>query len=375
MNTILFVDHAAAIGGAENSLLSLLEGLDRSRWTPHLACAGGELARQAAARDVPIHILPMFTLRRLRPRPWLRTVHALAWRIEADLLYANTARAALFAAPAALIARRPLVWHMRDYSFVESGPPWAWLDGLLKRLVGGCAAEVVANSHSVAARIPVGDRVRVVHNGIDPDRYDPLLDQGEARERLGMPRDRRVVGMLGRVRPWKGQETFLRMAALVIEQDAGVDFVVAGGDPFAVGDSYAAGLRRLVEELGIADRVTFSGHLEDVRPALAAMDVYVHPGEPEPFGLVNLEAMAMEKPVVAFAHGALPEIVEHGRTGLLVPPGNVEELASAVAILLRDSEGAGRLGREGAQQVRDRFAIGRTVTAIEEVLALATDRC
>ena len=140
-------------------------------------------------------------------------------------------------------------------------------------------------------------------------------------------------------------------------------------------DSYAAGLRRLVDELGIADRVTFSGHLEDVRPALAAMDVYVHPGEPEPFGLVNLEAMAMEKPVAAFAHGALPEIVEHGRTGLLVPPGNVEELASAVAILLRDSEGAGRLGREGAQRVRDRFAIGGTVTAIEEVLALATDRC
>ena len=374
MNTILFVDHAMAIGGAEKSLLSLLDGLDRNRWSPHLACADGELARLAAARNIPRHILPMLSLRRLQLVPWLRTVNALANGIEADLLYANTARASLFAAPAALFGRRRLIWHMRDFSFVESGSRWTLLDRPLKWMVSRCASRVLANSQSVADALPASASVEVIHNGIDPEAYNGELSQAESRDSFGLPHDLPVVGMLGRVRPWKGQESFLRMAALVLQQEEGAHFIIAGGDPFDVRDSYAAGLRELAADLGIADRVLFTDQLEDVRPALAAMDVFVHPGDPEPFGLVNLEAMAMGKPVTAFAHGALPEIVDHGNTGVLVPPGNIEEMASAVAILLRDADGAKAMGAAGAQRVRAEFSIGRTVDKVHGVLASATDR-
>ncbi len=87
------------------------------------------------------------------------------------------------------------------------------------------------------------------------------------------------------------------------------------------------------------------------------MNVFVHPGDPEPFGLVNIEAMAMEKPVVAFAHGALPEIVVDGETGMLAQPDDIDELATAVLALLSNPEKAREMGRRGRSRVKTQFAI------------------
>ena len=366
--TILFIDHATAMGGAENSLLMLLDGLDRGRWSLHLACCPGELARQARARDIPLHFVEMPSLRRLPRLTWLRTVHALARGIRADIVYANTARAALYAAPAGLLSRRPFIWHVRDFSFVEEGDRTARTDRHLRWLVSRCASAVVANSAAVARQLPGPDRVRVIHNGIDLNKLNREWPPPAARRRLQLPGETRIVGMVGRLRPWKGQERFLRVAAKVLRQVPGTHFVVAGGDPFEVGDEYAAKLRSLAQDLGIAARLTFTGHLDEVAEVLAAMDLFVHPGDPEPFGLVNLEAMAMGKPVVAFAHGALPEIVEQDVTGVLVPPGDEEACAAAIVELLRTPAKMDSLGAAGRLRVETLFRIERTVSAVDRLL-------
>ena len=367
MATILFVDHATAIGGAEKSLLMLLDGLDREKWSPHLACPSGELSRQAEVRGIPLHILEMPSLRSLPRLTWLRTVHALARGIEADLVYANTARGALYSAPSVILSGRPFIWHMRDFSFLESRNI-AWVDRLLKRLVSRGASAVIANSQAVAEQLPDSHRVRVVHNGIDLAGLDRTLTGSEARHRLHLPAQRKVVGMLGRLRPWKGQERFLRIASQVLGQLPDTHFVLAGGDPFDIDDGYPTKLHLLAEELGIANNVTFTGHLDEVGVVLAAMDLFVHPGEPEPFGLVNLEAMAMGKPVVAFAHGALPEIVEQGVTGVLVPPGDEGACAAAITRLLQEPETMADFGAAGRARVESCFQIGRTVSALDEIL-------
>jgi glycosyltransferase involved in cell wall biosynthesis len=174
--------------------------------------------------------------------------------------------------------------------------------------------------------------------------------------------------MAGRLRPWKGQERFLRAAAQVAAAVPGAHFVVAGGDPFGVDAAYPRALQRLAGELGIAGRVTFTGHLDDVRPALAALDLFVHPGDPEPFGLVNVEAMAMRLPVVAFAHGALPEIVTPD-AGVLVRPADVEPLAGAMSALLRDPLRRAAMGRAGRQRAETEFDIRRVAAEMEEVFA------
>lgn len=363
--TILFVDHATAIGGAEKSLLMLLDGLDRSRWSLHLACCPGELSRQVEDRGIPLHLVEMPSLRRLPLLAWLRTIYALARGIQADLIYANTARGALYAAPARLLSGRPFIWHMRDFSFTEAN---TWMDRPLKWLVSRCASVVVANSAATANQLPDSASVRVIHNGIDLTTLDNTLSAAVARQRLGLPVEAQIVGMLGRLRPWKGQARFIRIAAKVLRESPETYFVVAGGDPFGVNDGYATELRCRVEEFGIADKLTFTGQLHEVAEVLTAMDLFVHPGEPEPFGLVNLEAMAMGKPVVAFAHGALPEIVEQDVTGILVPPGDEDAGAAAIVELLRTPTRMKELGAAGRARVESLFQIEGTVRAVDELL-------
>jgi glycosyltransferase involved in cell wall biosynthesis len=208
----------------------------------------------------------------------------------------------------------------------------------------------------------------VIHNGIEVESFDSTLDGALFRREHKIPLGIPLVGMVGRLRPWKGQERFLRIAARISKNYPDVRFIVVGGDPFQVDNDYSNHLQRLTGELGLADRVAFTGHLRDVREALAAMDVFVHPGDPEPFGLVNIEAMAMAKPVVAFAHGALPEIVVNGQTGYLVEPVDEIGMAEAVMDLLNNSTHSEKMGKAGRSRVESYFTIQRVVSEVEAVL-------
>jgi len=372
-HNILFLDHALALGGAEHSLLLIIKYLNRDRWQPHLVCAGGPQAEEALRLGIPVHIQPMPRLRR-SPRcllDWLRGAKAiaqLARQSDAALIYANTVRAAFYGALAAGWARLPFIWHMRDFWLGESRPRHLRLDTWGKALLCARAYRVIANSRAVATQLPCRHKVVVNHNGVELERFDPAMDGQPFRKEYHIPAQAPLVGMVGRLRPWKGQERFLRMAALVGKEIPETWFAIVGGAIFDTGDEYTQQLRALATNLGIAKWVVFTGHLTDVRPALAAMDVFVHPGDPEPFGLVNIEAMAMGKPVVAFAHGALPEIVIDQETGRLASPGDETALAEAVIALLRDPTLRKTMGQAGRARVEAYFTARRMVEAVEKVL-------
>ncbi len=377
---VVFVDHALALGGAERSLLLVLKHLDRAHLAPRLACTGGPLAEQATALGIPVHIVPLGRLRRspLGPVQWLSGARALARQARetrAALLVANTVRAAVYTSLAARLAGIPFVWHMRDFYLSESRPRHLWADRLGKGLLCRSAVRVLANSRVVAEGLPCPGKVTVIHNGIEVGRYDPGLDGRPFRTRYGIPPEAPVVGVVGRLRPWKGQERFLRAMASVAEHYPSARFAVVGGAIFEVnGDDYPARLRRLADELGLGERAVFTGQLDDVRPALAALDVFVHPGDPEPFGLVNIEAMAMGRPVVAFAHGALPEIVLDGETGLLVAPGDEAALAAAVVGLLGSPARRREMGQAGRTCAEQCFTAERMAAEVALALSQALSR-
>ena len=276
-------------------------------------------------------------------------------------------RAAVYTALAARLARRPFVWHMRDFWLSESEPGRLWADRLGKQLLCAGAHAVIANSHNVAAHLPCPHRATVIYNGIEPEHFNPCLDGAPFRRHYAIPLDVPIVGMVGRLRPWKGQAAFLEAAARVQPSRPDPHFLVAGGDPFQVSNDYAQTLRRQASDLGLDGRITFTGHLADVRPALAAIDVFVHPGAPEPFGLVNVEAMAMARPLVGFAHGALPEIVNDGQTGLLVTPGDVGALAQAISTLLNNPEQAQAMGHAGRARAAAKFDVRNTAHLVSEL--------
>ena len=373
MSTALFVDHASSLGGAERSLLLLVRHLDCHAWEPRVACGEGALAEQAWAAGIPTSVVDLPRLRRSIAFPWdwwrgARSLAHSAREVNAKVLVANTVRAAFYGLPAARLARTPFVWYMRDFWLSESRPQHIWMDTLLKRLLCAGASRVITNSHAVARHLPCPGKIRVVHNGIDLSAFDPRRDGSSFRSRHKIPLDVPLIGMVGRLRPWKGQHRFVEMADQVAIHDPSAYFVVVGGSPFEVADDYPNRLRQMAAERGLEGRLIFAGHLEDVEGALAAMDVFVHPGDPEPFGLVNVEAMAMGLPVVAFAHGALPEIVVDGETGRLVPPGDVAALSSAVLELLDDVQRRQQWGLAGRARAKRHFSIERTAAEVSAVL-------
>lgn len=364
MTRVLYVDHAEALGGAERSLLLLLKHLDRERFQPLLACNHSPLAEAAAALDVPVFPVEMPRIRGepLGPLRLLRGGLALAnviRRQRVDIVHSNVMRASFYAALAATLTGRPLVWHVRDIH----PPSERWYTRLMCRR----ASRAIAISQAVAAPLPCPAKVSVVYNGLDLEEYPPDLDGTPARAELGLPTDAPVAGIVGRLQPWKGQDRFLRAAAQVAQHLPEARFLVVGGGIFGGGEAYEARLRQLAADLGLVERVIFTGHREDLPRLLAALDVLVHCSDAEPFGRVLIEGLATRRPLVAFADGAVPEIVQHGEIGLLVQPGDEQALAVAMAELLSDRERSRRMGAAGRRRVARYFTAAQTACSIEAV--------
>jgi glycosyltransferase involved in cell wall biosynthesis len=174
------------------------------------------------------------------------------------------------------------------------------------------------------------------------------------------------VGVVARLSPEKGQDTFLEAAAMVLREVHDVGFVIAGDA--ALGDRhYAERLVDLARRLGMVERTLFTGFTDRVPELMAGLDVLVVPSHAEPFGLVTVEAMASGTPVVATRTGGSPEIVEHEKTGLLVPPRDPAAIARAVLTLLRSPDRARALGETGRRRATDAFSIELHALAMREL--------
>jgi glycosyltransferase involved in cell wall biosynthesis len=218
-------------------------------------------------------------------------------------------------------------------------------------------------------------RVYTVLNGIDVSAWNPALADGDGvRREFGIPRDAPLLASVSRLFAQKGQRELLRAMAKVRREIPDVRLLVVGADAVEVhGGSFTAELRKLAAELGIADRVVFTGPRSDVANIMSACDVFALPSFEEPFGLVYVEAMAMRRPVVAVNNGGTPEVVEHGRSGLLSDQGDIDALASNLVTLLRDRALREKMGEYGRARVLAQFSADRmaldAAAAYDDVLS------
>jgi glycosyltransferase involved in cell wall biosynthesis len=209
--------------------------------------------------------------------------------------------------------------------------------------------------------IPGGPPIELIHNGVDLSRYDHQEPCCTLREEYGMQPDARIVGVVARLEPEKGHPTLLDAWPLVLERCPEAYLLVVGEG------SRQLQLEEQAARLGIAERVVFTGRRDDVPAVTAALDVAVLPSYREAQGLSVLEAMALSRPVVASAVGGIPEMIESGVTGLLVPPHNAGALAAAIVRLLTDHPFADTIGRAGHELVHSRFCVELMVDAIQRI--------
>jgi glycosyltransferase involved in cell wall biosynthesis len=224
---------------------------------------------------------------------------------------------------------------------------------------------LIAVSTSIVQKIAdegrLGAPVTLIYNGVDLQRYD---DQGPCctlREEYGLPAEGPMIGVVARLEAEKGHPTLIEAWPQVLAEFPDATLLVVGEG------SRRAALEAQVAALGLSRSVVFTGRRDDVPAVTAALDVAVLPSYREAQGLTILEAMALSRPVVASNVGGIPEMIEDGRTGLLVPPHDPAALAGAITRLLRDHPLADTLARAAHDQVHERFCVELMARAVETI--------
>lgn len=392
---VLYIESSVGgvMGGSLTGLQHFLRGIDRRQYEPVVVLYENKpVEAELAHAGIPVRIFrkrqrgrhhPLQTVgayRQLRRQPVMSTLlrSARAHRIFLqETLPAAVSLARLFRQEkpdlihlcngfctnldgivAARITGLPCVCHVKGFD------RYSWLERWLARSVdlGICMTGAVqrhCEQHRISAK-----RTTVIYDGLDIDGFRPTRDPAETRRRLGISAEVPLVGVVGHIQGWKGQRVVVEAIREVRSILPEIRCLVVGG-VHRNGAKYAEEIHRLVKDEALEQNIVFTGVRDDVADLVAAMDVLIHSSvTPEPFGRVILEGMALGKAVVATNIGGVPETMEDGVTGRLVPPGDPKALATALLGLLGNAGVRERLGRNGRSQVLERFTIEHHVRQI-----------
>ena len=389
---VVYLNPCGQMGGAEISLLDLLASMRAAEpgWDYWLVLGeDGPLVAAARAIGVQVLVAPFpGALARLGDSGsgalgalWSSLLAAAGTfryasslrrtlaKLEPDIVHSNGFKMHVLGAWAHPQGA-PLIWHVRDYVSTRS---------LMKRLLGwhaGRCSAVIGNSLSVARDVQSVCGLELetlcIYNAIDLERYSPYGEKTDLDSLAGLdqaPQGTVRVGLAATLAHWKGHAVFLRALAR-LPQDLPYRAYVIGGAIYQTGNSQRSldELRSLAAELGIADRVGFTGYIADTAGAIRALDVLVHAStQPEPFGRVIAEGMACGRAVICSAAGGAAELITEGKDALAHPPGDDAALAARIAELVRDPELRSRLARAGRITAERRFNRSRLA---EEVVPL-----
>lgn len=360
---VMFLLSSMPVGGAETLLVNLTRRLDKSRFTPLLCCLqtlgplGEELARELPAYHGLIRgkydalVLPRLVRLLKRERvDAIVTVGAgdkMFWgRIAARLAGVPVICSAIHSTGWPDVIERPNRWRLLTH----------WTDAFI-------AVADEHGRHLVEIEGFPTDRVHVIPNGIDVQRFTAAADAAPLRASLGIGAAAPLVGIVAALRPEKDHVLFLRTAALVHEKMCAARFLIIGEGP------ERPVLEQLARELNLQDAVQFLGNRSDIPELLSALDVFVLTSQMEASPVSIMEAMACGKPVVAPRVGSIDESVIDGVTGYLVEPGKSTLAADRILRLLEDPSLARRMGQAGRERVCQRSSLESMVTGYEELLS------
>jgi glycosyltransferase involved in cell wall biosynthesis len=382
---VLYLNPNGTIGGAEASLLHLMAGLRAAEpgWALSLiAGADGPLLSRAEALGVSTRVVafpraigrvgdagasaaPAFFGALLsggvRVPAYVARLRQAVREFNPGLVHSNGLKMHLLSAYAPELGT-PLIWHVHDY--VRSRPVVA----PLLRLCAHRCSTAVTNSSSVAEDLrsvcAPGLRIEAVHNGIDTKAFAPDGPSLDLDGLAGLsPMDKRGlrVGLLGTFARWKGHETFLRALAMLDPSLSFRGYVIGGSIYQTDGSQHTVEeLKKLAGSLGLGDRLGFTGYLDDPAAAIRSLDVVVHAStQPEPFGMVIVEAMACAKAVIVSRCGGASEIVEDRVNALTHEAGDAPALAARIQELALSSQLRARLGEAGRRTAEQRFTRAR----------------
>ena len=364
---ILNVVPTLMCGGTENQFMTLSRRLDPTRFDLEFACLRrwGPFVQELADRRIPLSEYQITTFRSVQAlAQQARLVRHIARR-QIQIVHAYNFWGNVFAVPPARLVAPVVIASIRDCA-----PYLTATQKRVQRYACQFADCVLVNAEAVEDWL-IGEgydrsKIVVIRNGVDLTQFSGAADAHGLRRELGLPPGTPLVAVVSRLTRLKGLENFLEAAAVLKVSHPDARFLIIG-ETAPSDTAYLEVLNRLAAELGVADRVTFTGIRADVPALLSSVDVSVMPSLNEALSNVLLESMAAGAPTVATRVGGTPEALVDDVTGLLVAPGDSRGLAAAIARLLDDRCLAARLGQAARQVIEDRFSVDRMVKSTEQL--------
>jgi glycosyltransferase involved in cell wall biosynthesis len=361
---ILQISSAQSLGGGERHLADLALGLARRGHDLYVALRPNS-PLITELKQLPAGNVTQLSLRNSLDAMSARQLSQLVRKRQIQIVHAHMARDYPLAAYAVRMNRGSKLIITRHVLFDLNR---------LHRITLSNATRIIAVSQAVASQLQANaiapsEKIRIVLNGIDTARFQEArrnFTRSQFLDAWSLPRGCFLIGTVGELTPLKGQEEFLRAAAQVVKQIPTAYFIVAGMD-HSRRQEHRSRIKQLIEELDLANRVTLVGWLDDLAQLYCALDVFVSASHTESFGLALAEAMAAGTAVVATETAGARELIKPGETGLLVPIGDVDQLAARILDLLTNENLRVRMGAAAQKIAAERFSIERMIDETEKI--------
>ena len=380
MKNILFIHQSAELYGSDKTLLLLLKNLDKNKFKPVVLLPfDGPLKEALENENIEVVIAPVLKLYRKLFTPKnlvgffkdikaaFKIVNELHTKYQFTLIYSNTL-AVLFGILFAWKNNIKHLWHVHE--IIEK--PSLFKKAFIGLLSLKCNTHIVYNSQATRLFWEVNNTIKnkgiVIHNGIEINNIQcSSTEISEVRKKLFQAQPNEVVlALVGRISRWKGQMILLDAFNNLVQKNENIKLVFVGAPP-PNQEKFQEDLEERITSFQLNDKVLIIPFQNEIHKIWQAIDIAVVPStEPEPFGMVAIEAMLAHKPIVGSNHGGLTEIIVNNETGFLVTPNSVQDLVIALEKLIQNELLRKEMGEKGYLRVTTAFSVEQYVDSFEK---------
>ena len=276
-----------------------------------------------------------------------------------DIIYSNTIKAQIYCLFIKLLTGKTVLWHVRDNT----------RSGFLKWILTKISDKIICNSNHILKQFSESSKCLVIYNGVDLFTFSSngIINEN-IREKLNLPKYTILIAQVGQITEWKKQLDFIYCANKILQKETNIHFLIVGDDLSGNEENYLNQIKNEIMRLRLNNNITLIGHKIDIREVYTQIDILLHTAIDEPFGRVLIEAMAMEKPVVAYNCGGPKEIILNGETGFLIEPHNYTEMAQKTILLLNSRTMREKFGKNGRVRVSEYFNLNEYTRKIDQLL-------
>lgn len=370
---VLHIHTLPVISGSGLNTFLTMSKMDLNRYAPELACApGGRLVELVESKGFRVRPINNF----VRPISLLRDISAffelvsLIKKEKYDIVHTHNSKAGIIGRLAAKMAGVPVIIHtVHGFAFHPYEKFWRRkIFVFLERLSSRWCDAMIAISDAlidwaIKEKICNKNKLFRIYSGIETDKFSCKVDIKAIRAEFGIKDEESVVGEVAKLWRGKGQEVLINAVPEILKSIPNLKVMFVGEGELE------KELKNIAENLNITDKIIFAGFRTDMPEVNSIMDIACLPSLWEGMGRSILEAMACGKPVVASKVGGIVDLVKDGINGILVPPGDSKELASAIIKLLKDKELRLMMGEQARKTIDERFSAKKMVSDIESVYA------